>query len=542
MKPANRSMEIVAVGLGQGGGNLAAEFHRRGYRALALNTAHTDLASLSLGGAHSHLPSEQRIYIGIDGFDGAGSDLSYGYECIQQHAELIKNAVSNHAVGADAVVLTAGLGGGTGSALSELIEALNELSLPLIALTALPHEYESGIAKVNAVRAVSALTDTPLLGWILIDNQQLVQMHGDISLDRYYEKINSAIIDPLDTLNGLNAREQVTAIRPLDGEDLRSILLSGGLINYGTGELGKVTAESVMQAVRDNMQYSALMPAGAALDRVSYLGLVLEASEETLKEVPFSVFEQINDQLKDETGGGAIYLGVYKSAQTKLQPNTWRLLSSSHSLPDGLQQMVSNAQREGSVLREKLQKEIPALDLGEIENLDLFRTHTLTGITESPMRKRAGRKSELNQERAETANLGPAEAPAPGAVEAPTRNSVSVPVATGSIPPPARPSHPSGVYGKTGEGGADRETFDRLMKEYNKAGSDEERKSIAEQLLTGSQAESSLVRYYAVRAMSKLDPAAFVEALQTAAGDEDATVRAVAKKALRNQAGATSGH
>jgi len=87
-----------------------------------------------------------------------------------------------------------------------------------------------------------------------------------------------------------------------------------------------------------------------------------------------------------------------------------------------------------------------------------------------------------------------------------------------------------------------RETFDRLMKEYNKAGSDEERKSIAEQLLTGSQAESSLVRYYAVRAMSKLDPAAFVEALQTAAGDEDATVRAVAKKALRNQAGATSGH
>src|SRR5262245_18124383 len=34
MKPADRSLDIAVVGLGQAGGNIAAEFHRRGYRAL----------------------------------------------------------------------------------------------------------------------------------------------------------------------------------------------------------------------------------------------------------------------------------------------------------------------------------------------------------------------------------------------------------------------------------------------------------------------------------------------------------------------------
>ena len=65
MKPAGKAIEIVAVGLGQAGGNLAAELSRRGYRAIALNTATTDLSSLSKSGLS--LPEEYRMYIGIDG-------------------------------------------------------------------------------------------------------------------------------------------------------------------------------------------------------------------------------------------------------------------------------------------------------------------------------------------------------------------------------------------------------------------------------------------------------------------------------------------
>ena len=50
VKPDGRSLDIVVVGLGQGGGNIATEFFRRGYPAVALNTAESDLHALDPGG------------------------------------------------------------------------------------------------------------------------------------------------------------------------------------------------------------------------------------------------------------------------------------------------------------------------------------------------------------------------------------------------------------------------------------------------------------------------------------------------------------
>ena len=45
----DRSLDIAVIGLGQGGGNLAAQFAQFGYRAIALNTALTDLSALGDG-------------------------------------------------------------------------------------------------------------------------------------------------------------------------------------------------------------------------------------------------------------------------------------------------------------------------------------------------------------------------------------------------------------------------------------------------------------------------------------------------------------
>src|SRR5690606_29349874 len=209
MKPADRALNIVAIGLGQAGGNIAAEFYRLGYPAMALNTAHTDLSALAPSDSQTALSREQRIYIGLDGYDGAGADLNYGRECIRENAARIKQAVRGHTEDADVVLLIAGLGGGTGSALSELVDVLEDLELPVVTLATLPGEHESGIAKVNAARGVSELVKRRPLGWVFADNQRLAQSHGNISLDRYYEAVNQVIVAPLDALNRLNNREGV---------------------------------------------------------------------------------------------------------------------------------------------------------------------------------------------------------------------------------------------------------------------------------------------------------------------------------------------
>ncbi|HEU4576991.1 MAG TPA: hypothetical protein VFS67_01965 [Polyangiaceae bacterium] len=393
MKPSDRSLDIAVIGLGQGGGNLAAEFARRGYRAMALNTARTDLSALSALGTTTHpaLSEAQRLYIGIDGYDGAGADLNYGRQCVTESAERIREAVARHTEGADVVLLAAGLGGGTGSAVSELVRVLESLELPLTTLTTLPGDQESGIAKVNAVRAVSDLVKIPDLGLIFADNARLAQLHGNVTLDEYFERINEIIVEPLDAFNRLNQREGLHPIRTLDGEDLRTLLMSTGVLNYAQGELPGLTVEGVTDWVNNALQSSGVMPSGFAISDIAYLGLVVEASGELLANTPFTFFNEMSERLKSGTSGAGIYMGVYRNDQMPTHTATLRLLASTPTLPKGIQSVVNAAQREGSALREKLNRSVAALDLGDLADLDLLPQRSAPQPSSATGRRRAVR-------------------------------------------------------------------------------------------------------------------------------------------------------
>ena len=510
VKSAGRGLSIAAVGLGQAGGNLAAEFARRGYSALALNTASSDLSTLSSDSMS--LPEEQRLYIGVDGHDGAGSDVSYGRRCITEHAATIRERVSAHASGADIVLITCGLGGGTGSAVVELVKVLEDLSLPLMVLATLPNSHESSIAKVNAVRAINELVKEHLLGWIFVDNARLAEAHSNLSLDRYYAEINKVIAEPLDAFNHLNEREGVTSIRTMDSEDLRTLLLSGGLLNFGSRSLQKLTTDTVIEAVRECVQFSAIMPQGYSLETVSYLGLVIEAPNSMLSQTPFSFFEQVSERLKEETGGGASYLGVYRDESASQA--TVRLVCASQTLPEGVREMVTAAKREGAQLRDKLQQTLTGLDLGEIEEYELLRT--------SPGSVRRPRIPEQTGRRSVRPPSG-------------DRPSLPVPPRTSHAAPAPTPAAaaPNTSLPPPGGGPADRETYDQMVREYKTSSDDGVKKRVVDRLESDRRSDNSLVRYYAVRAMTKLDPSLFTDALQAATNDEDATVRAIASKALQ---------
>lgn len=385
MRPDGRALDIAVIGLGQGGGNIASEFFRRGYRALAFNTAQTDLAALEPGGVYPAMPADRRIYIGLDGYDGAGADPVYGKECIIENAERVRSAVLKQAGNADVVILAAGLGGGTGSALAELIRTLKDDNLPLVALMTLPTEGESGIHKVNAVKAINELIDAPLLGWIFIDNARIASLNPDVSIVDYFAHINGQIASPLDALNCLNSRDHLKAIRSFDGEDFRKLILSGGLINYGVATVPNITTEEVVGTLRDCVEASELMPSGFEMSRLSYLGVVIEASEQVLAATPISVLDEISEQLKTETEGGAVYSGIYRSSEEG--PATLRLICSTQALPHRIRQVLVDAKREGQVIGEKLREELPSLELGEISELELFRAAPRTRNSERPARK-----------------------------------------------------------------------------------------------------------------------------------------------------------
>lgn len=485
------------MGLGQGGGNIAAEFHRRGYPAIALNTATSDLSSLS--GGTSTLPPELCYYIGIEGYDGAGGDADYGRECIRRHAVSIRQRVELLAQPVDLVVICAGLGGGTGSAVAELLSELSELELPVVVLATLPTDHESAIAKVNAVRAVNELVAQSVLGFIFIDNAHLAKDHGGVSFDRYFSEINRLIVEPLDALNQLNARTDLVPVRSLDGEDFRRLMLSSGVLSFATAKLPRLSAEAMLDAVSDGLLRSNVHPDGYKFENITYLGLVIEVPEAQLANTPFAMFEWLSEQIKSETQGAAIYLGIYKSRAQDAQA-TLRVFASSQSLPDGVHAVLQHAAREGEQLQAKLQRNVDGLELGQVAQFDLFRGNAV--------RRRGGQR--------------------------PTNGSAVVaPAAMGVVPPALQALRKSPLPPPlTRRWPAEREFYEKLAQEFKEADSDVAKRRVAERLEQDQKSGNALIRYYAVSTMTKLDPELFSAALRQATQDEDATVRRVAQKAL----------
>ena len=77
------------------------------------------------------------------------------------------------------------------------------------------------------------------------------------------------------------------------------------------------------------------------------------------------------------------------------------------------------------------------------------------------------------------------------------------------------------------------EDYERLVQDYRRQRDDEARRFIAERLERDGMSPHTVVRYYAVEAMSKLGREAFADALLSATEDENEAVRAMAVEALR---------
>lgn len=369
-----RSLDICAIGLGQGGGNLAAEWRRRGYRSLLLNTARADLRAL----AHHEgldVPEKLVLEIGIDGSEGAGKDPEYGMACVRAHADDIRATVEKHLRGADAFLLCAGLGGGTGSALPELVRVLAPLEVPFITLTSLPSSAESGIAKVNAVKTANALVSAELAGRMFIDNDRLVESFPELDVVSYFPAVNARVLASLDELNRLNRRDDLWSIRTFDGEDLRKVLLCGGILQTHVAKLsseGALDVNYLVDVVSHCVDGGDHLARGLDISKTAYLALVVVGPEKALRSTAMHVFDDAVRELKQRTGGGAVYEGLYVAPDDA--PLKAYVLSASFSLPERVGQLLDDARAEGSELARKIQTEIAPLELDALEGLSLFRS------------------------------------------------------------------------------------------------------------------------------------------------------------------------
>ena len=240
-------MKTVLVGVGQAGGKvttaLAAHDDAMGFRAvrdaLAVNSATADLQGLAL----------DTVLVGQDRVNGhgVGGDNELGAEVMQADAREVVDELGGRIDSAtEAIIVVAGLGGGTGSGGAPVLtkELKRIYDVPVYAIGILPGGDEGALYQVNAGRSLKTLS-READSVVLVDNDAW-RTTGD-SVEEGMTAINERIAERIGLLLaagepveqgstfgfGGGGAERDTAQSVVDTSEVINTLRSGGLASVG---------------------------------------------------------------------------------------------------------------------------------------------------------------------------------------------------------------------------------------------------------------------------------------------------------------------
>ncbi|MFB6124732.1 MAG: tubulin/FtsZ family protein [Halanaeroarchaeum sp.] len=240
-------MKAALIGIGQAGGKVAQALRdadrQAGYDAvrgvLAVNTARTDLESLSVD---TMLIGQERV----EGH-GVGADNELGASIMQADVGEVMGALDGVVDPAtEAIVVVAGLGGGTGSGGAPVLvrELQRVYEIPVYAVGVLPGGEEGAIYQANAGRSLKTLV-READSLLLIDNDAW-RTSGE-SVAESFDAINETIARRFGLL--LAAGEAVEGVGEavVDSSEVINTLRGGGMsaIGYASAEAAPDAGENV---------------------------------------------------------------------------------------------------------------------------------------------------------------------------------------------------------------------------------------------------------------------------------------------------------
>jgi cell division GTPase FtsZ len=250
-------MKLIVIGLGQCGCRIADEFanlnkiarSQRGIEivpgAFAVNTDAADLSGLK----YIKPDYNYRILIGgrkTNGH-GVGKINELGAEVARSDGDKVIDSIRNvkSLFEADAFLLVAAAGGGTGSgAVAVITKLVKERwpDMPVYDCIVLPFEHEQETEErtiyncATCLKAVNSVADAIFL----VDNQRYVAK--DFSLMKNLSKINSMIVSPFYNVlcAGEEKKQKYIGAKTLDAGDIMATISGWSVIGYGQSEIGRM--------------------------------------------------------------------------------------------------------------------------------------------------------------------------------------------------------------------------------------------------------------------------------------------------------------
>lgn len=313
----NNVPKILVMGVGGGGNNAIERMVQSNLAGVSFAAVNTDSQVLEDNSADYKIQIGKKLTKGY----GTGSDPSMGEAAACENEEEIKQLIANY----DMVILTCGMGGGTGTGATPILaKYCKEADILTIGLVTLPFSFESTprIAAANTgVEKLKPNVDTLLV----IPNDKLLKIsEKPLLLDDAFVIADSVLRYTIEGITNIVFNKGTIN---LDFNDLKTTLLNKGMGHLGIGTVSgeKTIIDAVKQAVNSPLLDTSIAGAQNLLINTSGRVNILALNEavEYVRELAGSKVNIIwgtvtnPDADKDEIVVTIIATGMPDSAKTE---------------------------------------------------------------------------------------------------------------------------------------------------------------------------------------------------------------------------------
>jgi cell division protein FtsZ len=276
-------IKIKVVGCGGAGNNTISRLMQMGIKNVETIAINTDALDLLYTDAHKKILIGKETTKGL----GAGADINVGKKAAEEQRDEIKNGIK----GADLLFLTAGLGGGSGSASIPLVAQLaKEMNILTIAIVTLPFLMEGKHRAENARIALEELeqyADT----LIVIQNEKLLEVVPNLTLAEAFKFADEILAN---AVKGIVDVVMNPGLVNVDFADLKAIVREGkfGVIGLGESDSEKRAIEAAERAISHPLLNIEVSNGKAALiDIMSDPSITVKESQKVIETVASKLSE-----------------------------------------------------------------------------------------------------------------------------------------------------------------------------------------------------------------------------------------------------------
>ena len=300
---------ILVIGVGGAGNNAVNRMVDENIQGVELVGINTDRQALSLCKCSTKIQIGEKLTKGL----GAGAKPEIGEAAVEENRDEITQLVQ----GADMVVVTCGMGGGTGTGAAPVIAEISKsLGILTVGVVTKPFTFEGKPRMNNAVAGVARLQDQ-VDTMIVIPNDKLLQIcEKKTTIPDALKKADEVLQQGV---QGITDMIYNPGLINVDFADIQTVMRDKGIAHIGMG-----VADEELEAIKAAMESPLLETtvSGATDIIVNFSGDVgmLEAQQavEYLKDTAGQevnvIFGTVNSDMGDQISATIVATGIQSEA------------------------------------------------------------------------------------------------------------------------------------------------------------------------------------------------------------------------------------